>query len=213
MYDLIMFDLDGTLTLPEEGITKSVQYALSHFGIEENDMERLRRFIGPPLVDAFMGFYGMSRENALDAVKKYRERFSVKGLFENELIDGIPQMLDNLRKGGKKLALATSKPIVFAQKIIDYYDITKYFDVVVGAEFDGTRNEKEDVIAEVLRQVPDVVSPVMVGDRMHDVIGAKKNNVPCIGVLYGYAAKGELEENGAVCVVGSVSELRNILIK
>ena len=208
-----MFDLDGTLTLPEEGITKSVQYALSHFGIEENDMERLRRFIGPPLVDAFMGFYGMSRENALDAVKKYRERFSVKGLFENELIDGIPQMLDNLRKGGKKLALATSKPIVFAQKIIDYYDITKYFDVVVGAEFDGTRNEKEDVIAEVLRQVPDVVSPVMVGDRMHDVIGAKKNNVPCIGVLYGYAAKGELEENGAVCVVGSVSELRNILIK
>lgn len=213
MYDLIMFDLDGTLTLPEEGITKSVQYALSHFGIEENDMERLRRFIGPPLVDAFMGFYGMSRENALEAVKKYRERFSVKGLFENELIDGIPQMLDNLRKGGKKLALATSKPIVFAQKIIDYYDITKYFDVVVGAEFDGTRNEKEDVIAEVLRQVPDVVSPVMVGDRMHDVIGAKKNNVPCIGVLYGYAAKGELEENGAVCVVGSVSELRNILIK
>ena len=213
MYDLIMFDLDGTLTLPEEGITKSVQYALSHFGIEENDMERLRRFIGPPLVDAFMGFYGMSRENALEAVKKYRERFSVKGLFENELIDGIPQMLDNLRKGGKKPALATSKPIVFAQKIMDYYDITKYFDVVVGAEFDGTRNEKEDVIAEVLRQVPDVVSPVMVGDRMHDVIGAKKNNVPCIGVLYGYAAKGELEENGAVCVVGSVSELRNILIK
>ena len=212
MYDLIMLDLDGTLTYPEEGITKSVQYALSYFGIVENDIDALRRFIGPPLVDAFMGYYGMSREDALLAVEKYRERFRDKGIYENKLIDGIDVMLRHLKNCGKILALATSKPQIFAEKILKYYDIHKYFDIIVGAEFDGTRNDKADVIAEVLKRCPDFKSPVMVGDRKHDCIGAIKNNVPCIGVSYGYAENGELLENGVSVIVDSVIELEKILI-
>lgn len=213
MYDLILFDLDGTLTYPEEGITKSVCYALESFGIVEEDMNKLRRFIGPPLIDAFTEFYGMSREDGLKAVEKYRERFRDKGIYENELIENVPKMLETLKNNGKKIALATSKPYVFAAQIMEHFDLSKYFDCMVGAEFDGTRNEKAEVIAEVLRQFPDAKNPVMVGDRKQDCVGAKKNDIPCIGVAFGFAEDGELEEGGAEKVAQTVMELLEVLLK
>lgn len=213
MYDLILFDLDGTLTNPEKGITKSVQYALRAYGIEENRREMLRRFIGPPLVDGFMEFYGMTREDALGAVEKYRERFSVKGIFENELIEGTEGMLTRLKSSGKRLALATSKPSPFSKKILEYFKIADRFDFISCSELDGTRNDKAEVIAEALRLAGNYENPVMVGDRMHDIIGAKKNGIPCIGVSFGFAAEGELEEYGAVDIADSVSELTELLLK
>ena len=213
MYDLILFDLDGTLTLPETGITKSVQYALAAFGIEENDRDKLRRFIGPPLVDGFMDFYGMSEEQALVAVEKYRERFSKVGIFENELIDGVPDMLKELENHGKKLALATSKPAPYSKRIIEHFGIDKYFDFVSCSELDGTRNDKAEIIAEALRISPESAFPVMVGDRKHDAMGAKKNNVPFIGVSYGYAADGELEAFNPIAIVPDISELEKVLLK
>lgn len=213
MYDLILFDLDGTLTLPETGITKSVQYALGACGIEENDRDKLRRFIGPPLVDGFMDFYGMSEEQALMAVEKYRERFSKVGIFENELIDGVPDMLKELKNHGKKIALATSKPAPYSKRIIEHFGIDKYFDFISCSELDGTRNDKAEIIAEALRISPESTSPVMVGDRKHDAIGAKKNNVPFIGVSYGYAAGGELEAFNPIAIVPDISELEKVLLK
>lgn len=213
MYDLILFDLDGTLTNPEEGITKSVQYALKAFGIEEDNQEKLKLFIGPPLVDGFMQFYNMSRENALLAVQKYRERFSDIGIYENEMFEKVPQMLDALKRNGKKVALATSKPFIYAQRILKHFGIDKYFDIVVGAELDGTRNEKAEVIKEVLSRAKNYQSAVMVGDRKQDLIGAYKNNIPCIGVSFGFAPDGELEENGALEIADSISKLLEILLK
>lgn len=212
MYDLILFDLDGTLTNPEEGITKSVQYALRSYGIIENNIDNLRRFIGPPLVDGFMGFYEMNREDALGALAKYRERFSKVGLYENELLDGCEKLLADLKNEGKRLALATSKPYVYAKKILEHFDLVKYFDILVGAELDGTRNDKADVIKEVLKQAGEYNNPVMVGDRMHDIIGAKKNSIQCIGVTFGFAVEGELEENGAIKIADSMEELFEILM-
>lgn len=212
MYDLILFDLDGTLTNPEEGITKSVKYALEKYGIYENDIDNLRRFIGPPLVDGFMEFYGMSKEDALGALARYRERFSDIGIFENELLDGAKNLLKNLKKEGKRLALATSKPHIYARKILEYFDILNYFDILVGAELDGTRNDKADVIKEVLKQAGEYKNPVMVGDRKHDVIGAKKNNIGCIGVTFGFAKEGELEENGATLIAEDMDNLLKILL-
>ncbi len=211
MYDLILFDLDGTLTLPEEGITKSVKYALESKGIIEDNQEKLKRFIGPPLVDGFMEFYGMSREDALSCVAKYRERFSVVGLFENELIDGVKEMLKTLKESGKTLVLATSKPRPFVIKILEKFELSEYFSFISAAEFDGTRNDKADVIKYALQNAGEYSSPVMVGDRMHDCIGAKKNNVPCVGVSYGYAEKGELEESGAIKICHSIEELSEYL--
>ena len=213
MFDLIMFDLDGTLTDPKEGITKCVQYALRACGVEENDLNRLTPFIGPPLVDGFMNFYGFDREKALRAVEKYRERFRNKGIFENRVFAGVEEMLNTLKKAGKTIALATSKPHVFADRILEYYKLMQYFDVTVGAEFDGTRNEKADVILEVLRLCHEADSPVMVGDRSYDVEGAHLCGIPCIGVRFGYAEPDELEHAGADYIAKDIADLTTILFK
>ena len=200
MYNAILFDLDGTLTDPKEGITKCVQYALMKSGIEEADLDKLMCFIGPPLVDGFMEYYGMTRDAALKAVEYYRERFPEKGIFENNLIEGVPEMLAGLKAQGKIIALATSKPYVYAEMILKHFDLAKYFDIVVGAEFDGTRNAKKDVITEVLKNLPENSTPVMVGDRMYDVEGAKACMVPCIGVRFGYAEENELVATKAIII-------------
>ncbi len=212
MYDLILFDLDGTLVNSEEGVTKSVQYALDKCGIVENNQENLRRFIGPPLVDAFMAYYNMSEEDALGAVSSYRERYSKIGVYENEIFPGIENLLKKLKESEKRLALATSKPHVFAREVLKSFELTDYFEILVGAEFDGTRNDKADVIKEVLNQAGEYENPVMVGDRKHDVIGAKKNNIPCIGVSFGFATDGELEEHGAIAIAEDMNNLLEILL-
>lgn len=216
MFNNILLDLDGTLTDPKEGITKSVQYALQHFGIEE-DIDNLLPFIGPPLINSFQDFYGMSEEDAVTAVAKYRERFSTIGIYENGVYPGIEDMLKALKESGKIVALATSKPHVFARRILEHYGLIQYFDILVGSEFDGTRNDKAEVIEEVCRQlnlpVGERESCIMVGDRKHDIIGAKKCNIKSVGVSFGYADENELELAGADFIVDTVDELKEFLIR
>jgi len=199
MYDLLLFDLDGTLTDPKEGITACVKYALSHFGTAENDEKKLLKFIGPPLVDSFRDFYSFSDDEANLAIKKYRERFSDIGIFENAVIDGAIELLKYLKENGKTIALATSKPLVFAKRITEKFGLDRYLDYQVGAELDGTRNYKDEVISSVieLAGINDLSKIVMIGDRKQDIIGAKKCGIASIGVRCGYAEKNELEEAGA----------------
>lgn len=219
MFLYLLFDLDGTLTDPKQGITKSVQYALQAQGIEEPDLDKLEPFIGPPLKDSFMEFYGMDEEHALEAVAKYRERFTVTGLFENELIPGIPHLLANVKKCGAKIAIASSKPTVLVERILEHFDIAKYFDVVVGSEMDGTRSKKEEVVEEALRQLvveePEdkKASIAMIGDRKFDIEGAIAHSLTGVGVAFGYAAPGELEQAGADYIANTVEELEAFLCK
>lgn len=228
MYQYILFDLDGTLTDPKIGITTCVQYALHKLGIEEPDLDKLEPFIGPPLRDSFRDFYDMDEEKAGQAAAYYRERFSTVGLFENEVYPGIPQMLKELKKDGKKLAIASSKPTVFVKRILEHFEIFQYFDVIVGSELDGTRSRKEEVVEEALRQLlPENEyaglckgtaaltesnhAVVMVGDRRFDIEGAKEHGIASIGVEYGYAEAGELGQTGADIIVETVEELARAL--
>ena len=214
-YDVILFDLDGTLTDSAEGIMNCAEYALNAMGITEPDRSRLLRFIGPPLVDSFMDFYGMSREDALKAVALYRERFPVKGIFENRVYEGIPEALDMLKKAGKRLAVATSKPEVYAKRILEHFELAEYFEVVTGAELSGERNAKSEVIEECLKRLgnPDKGMVLMVGDRKHDVIGAKACGVDCAGVKFGYAEENELENAGAICTFDTPIQLAEAVAK
>ena len=198
MFDNILFDLDGTLTDPFEGITGSVQYALAKFGIDA-DKNDLKVFIGPPLYASFMMFYGFDEAKALKAVEYYRERFAAVGLYENEVYDGIVPMLQELTKRGKRLAVATSKPEKFAKLIVEHFGLSRYFEVVAGATMDSSRIEKADVVkyALDLMGISDASTAVMVGDREHDIIGAKANGLKSVGVLYGFGDRRELESAGA----------------
>ncbi len=219
MFKYILFDLDGTLTDPKLGITSSVQYALRALGIEEPSLDRLEPFIGPPLADSFREFYGLEGERLATAIDKYRERFATQGIFENEIYPGIPQMLADLKAKGKKLAIASSKPTLFVEQILEHFEIGKYFDHVVGSNMDGTRGTKEEVVEETLRQMLTVeMTPaqkrdtvVMVGDRKFDIEGARAHGITSVGVLFGYAPEGELEEAGADYIVNSVRSLQVLL--
>lgn len=218
MMKYILFDLDGTLTDPKIGITSSVQYALKQFGIEEPDLDKLEPFIGPPLRDSFMEFYGFTEAQAEEAVAKYRERFQDIGIFENKVYKGIPQLLKNLKAEGRKLAIASSKPTVFVERILKHFKIDRYFDVVVGSELDGTRDTKEEVVQEALQQLfegkqPDRAETVMIGDRMYDIQGAKAWFLQSIGVTYGYGSEEELRQAGANYVVKSVAQLEELLLE
>lgn len=213
-YQFILFDLDGTLTDPKEGITESVAYALRHFGIEVENLDTLCKFIGPPLKESFIKFYGLSEENAVLAVEKYRENFVPRGLFQNKMYEGVDRMLEHLKQSGKHIILATSKPMVFARQILEHFGLASYFDCIVGSELDGSRVEKADVIAYALEQanVQDIQKAVMVGDREHDIIGAKENHLDSIGVLYGYGDMQEFQANGADYVAATVEELEKMLM-
>lgn len=213
-YKTILFDLDGTLTDPKEGITKSIQFGLSKMNIHEPDLNNLLHFIGPPLLEQFMETYSFTKEQATQAIEFYRERFSVTGLYENIPYEGIKELLELLKDSGIKLAVATSKPTVFAEKILIHFELASYFDVIVGSELDGTRSLKADVITEALKQlkVEDKKSCIMVGDRKHDIIGAKANQLDSIGVLYGYGSTQELEAIKPNYIVSSVIDLHNLLL-
>ncbi len=212
-YKYIFFDLDGTLTDPKEGITKCVQYALADFGIYE-DADKLTNFIGPPLVDSFMGFYGFSREDALKAVEKYRERFSEIGIFENKVYDGVEDMLQKLVDTGHILVLATSKPKVFADIIAKKFRLRPYLKLISGSELDGTRNNKDEVIQYALDKLGCPKEKViMVGDRRQDIIGAKKCGIVSCGVRFGYAEPNELENAGVDYIVNDIGELTELLMK
>lgn len=212
-YSYVLFDLDGTVTDPEEGITKSVQYALQHFSIEVQERRELYKFIGPPLKDSFMEFYGFTEQQAGEALLKYRERFEVTGWRENVVYDGMEKLLRHLRRRGKRIMLATSKPEVFAEQILVYFGLRDYFDFVGGASLDGRRNYKADVIRYVLdaNGISSREKAVMVGDRKFDILGAKEFGLETVGVLYGYGDREELTTAGADHLVGSVAELEVLL--
>ena len=208
----VLFDLDGTVADNGEGICKSAQYALDWFGIHHEPVENLRRFVGPPLQESFQVLYGFSPEKAKAAVEKYRERYRVKGVYENKLYPGIPALLEELSRRAV-VCLATSKPEVFSRKILEMGGVLPCFTRVVGSELDGRRTDKAEVIREVLRQLgnPDRAQAVMVGDRKHDILGAKACGVESIGVEYGFAPERELEEAGADHIVPTVEALRGLL--
>ncbi len=213
-FDYILFDLDGTLTDPYEGITKSVQYALASFGIEEHDQDILRSFIGPPLRTSFMVNYGFDREKAEQAVLKYRERYIPIGVYENRVIDGVPETLEKLRSHGKKLYLSTSKPLDTATEIMRHFDLEKYFDFLGGADFSFGRDEKHQVIEYVFEHcnITDREKTVIVGDRKHDIIGGKTCGIKSIGVLCGYGDKAELEQAGADFIADDFASICNFIL-
>ena len=215
MYQYILFDLDGTLTNSELGITTCVQHALKKFGIEVEDRTQLRPFIGPPLGESFQVYYGLSKEESEQAILYYRERFSVKGLYENEVYPGVEKLLQVLKESGKKLIIATSKPEKFTMMILEHFDLLKYFDFVAGATLDGSRGEKADVIRYALEnyKIEDKSQAIMIGDRKYDILGAKENGLKSIGVLYGFGDREELEEAGADYIVKTADEIAKIVFK
>jgi phosphoglycolate phosphatase len=217
MYKYVLFDLDGTISDPKVGICTSVQQALKKFGIDVADINTLTPFIGPPLRDSFRDFYHIKPEDMEDVIAAYRARFSTVGLFENDLYDGIPELLKALKENGRKLALASSKPRVFVEKILDHFGISQYFDVIMGSELDGTRENKSEIIAECLRLFEldpdgDLSETVMVGDRKYDIEAANAAGLPNIAVSYGYGSEEELSKAGAMVIAGTVKELENILL-
>ncbi len=213
MYSTVLFDLDGTLTDPKPGITRCVQYALAKLGIDEPDLERLVPFIGPPLLNSFKEFYHLDDQRAQQALQYYRERFSTVGLYENAVFPGIEGMLRELTEQGKKLLVATSKPTVFSLKIIEHFKLQSYFEAVVGSNLDGTRVEKAEVIEFALSQLShgDLSHVLMVGDRKHDVIGAKKNGIDVAAISYGYGSIEELAEAQPTYLFTSVQALHEFL--
>lgn len=213
-YDWLLFDLDGTLTDPFEGITRSVEYALNAFGIEVEDRRVLAPFIGPPLVESLTERYGFTMEDAVAAVAKYREYFAVKGLYENELFEGIPELLRDCREAGYKISMATSKPTHYARIIAEHFDIARYFDAIHGSSLDGSRITKSSVVAEAVQEEHlDPSRTLMIGDRRHDVEGAGEHGIRTVGVLYGYGSLEEHTAAGAAYIVKSISDLRQLLIE
>lgn len=210
----VLFDLDGTLTDPKLGITRSIQYALRKHGIEPPDADALEPFIGPPLEQSFRLTFGFDASQARRAVEDYREYFSQQGLYENEVYAGIPGLLRDLRNADVRIGLATSKPTVFAQRILDHFDLAKHFDLVVGSFLDGQRVEKSEVVAHALAGVASLPPErvVMVGDRMHDVEGARANGIDAIAVTYGYGSREELEAAAPTSLAASVDDLRRLLL-
>ena len=213
MYQYILFDLDGTLTDPGMGITNSVRHALKKFGIEAEDRTALYKFIGPPLKDSFMEYYGFTEKESDLAIEYYREYFAVKGLFENEVYPGIEELLGRQKAQGRKLIAATSTPELFAVEILKHFHLYDYFDFVSGATMDMTRVKKADVIDHALRScgISDLTSVLMVGDREHDINGAKAVGVDSLGVEYGYGSYEELREAGATYIAKTVSDISGII--
>ncbi len=211
--EYLLFDLDGTLTDPKEGITKSVRYALHAFGIEVKNLNDLCCFIGPPLKDSFMEYYGFSEENAKKAVMIYREYFSKKGLYENSAYEGVEEVLQTLLHAGKKLYVASSKPEVYVRQILKHFELDSYFTFMGGADLAEIRVKKADVIRYVLKEnnITDFDRVVMIGDRKYDILGAREAGIACIGVLYGYGSRQELEDARADALAESILDLQNLL--
>jgi phosphoglycolate phosphatase len=213
-YDLCIFDLDGTLTDPKLGITKSFQFALSSFGIHE-ELDGLTKFIGPPLRESFREHYGFSDSDTEKAVIKFREYFAETGLFENAIYPDIHELLQKLKNRGKTLAVATSKAAFYADRILENFDLTRYFSFVSGDEMDGslTKNGKQDVIRIALGTLDPArrMGSVMIGDREHDIFGAREVGIDSIGNTWGYGSRDELEAAGSTWIVDSTDELYRLI--
>lgn len=212
-YQNILFDLDGTLTDPREGITRSIQYALSKLGINEPDLSRLEHFIGPPLLQAFMQFYDFDEARAWDAVNFYRERFKVTGLYENRVFEGVGELLQALEGQGRTLYIATSKPWVYAREIARHFEFDRHFKVIYGSELDGTRTDKVELIAHLLEQEQlEPAQTLMIGDRKHDLIGARRNGLDAAAVGYGFGSFEELSAEQPAYHFATLSELHRAFL-
>lgn len=210
MYKAILFDLDGTLTESGEGITKSVQYALEKLGKPEEDLDALKVFVGPPLMEQFMKYADLDEETARRAVEIYRERYSTIGIFENRPYPGVAHMLEELKKKGYVLAVASSKPEYFVKKILAHFELEEYFEEAVGSEMNGSRTNKTEVIEKTLRRLHlenHRNQVLMVGDKEHDILGARKAGVECLAVSYGYGTMEELTEAKPLQIADSAEEV------
>ena len=210
MYKAILFDLDGTLTESGEGITKCVQYALEKIGRPEEDLSKLEVFVGPPLMEQFMKYAKVDEETARKAVEYYRERYSTVGIFENRPYPGVENMLGELKRKGYRLAVASSKPEYFVLKVLDHFQLTEYFEEIAGSEMNGMRTSKSEVIEEVLKRLHmsekrDQV--LMIGDKEHDVLGAREAGLKCVAVSYGYGTEEELRNAEPLKIVNSTEEV------
>jgi len=206
----ILFDLDGTLTDSGEGIMKCAKLALDHYGIEVENFEDLRTFVGPPLVDSFVRF-GVPAEEANHAVEIYRSRYLTVGKFENFPYPGIEALLKKLQAEGHQLYVATSKPETTSVEILEHFDLAKYFDMICGATMDASRNSKAKVIAYLLDKCGRAEEVIMVGDTAFDVLGAKAHGIPTIGVSWGYGLVEDMENAGAAAIAHSMDELYALL--
>ena len=215
MFTHIFFDLDGTLTDPAQGITNSFIHALKFFGRELPSYEELCKLIGPPLPYSFETILGFPKEKVMEAVAKYREYFASKGLYENSVYPGIPRLLQNLKEQGKHLVVATSKPEEYSVKIIEHFNLSQYFDYICGSLMDESRSKKDEVIAYALQCCGlgegDKDRVLMIGDRFHDIEGAKKNGIKSCGVLFGYGSFKELKDAGADFIAADIQELESII--
>ena len=213
-YNVIIFDLDGTLSNSKEGITKSVQYALEKMCIIEKDLDQLEHFIGPPLKDEFLKTYDVTEETAEQGVAYYRERYVPKGLYETQLYPGTMKMLQNLKDKGKYIAMATSKPQEMAEEVLRYLKIDSFFDCVMGAQLHGPRQSKQAVLEALFEKIAlkDRNKYIMVGDTCFDVDGAAAVGIDAIGVSFGFGDVKEMKEHGAITIVDSMEELAQFLI-
>lgn len=211
----LLFDLDGTLTDPGEGITNSVAYALEKFGIFIADRRELYPYIGPPLTDSFMRCHGLSSVQAAQALQYYREYFSENGMFENIPYEGISRFLEDLINKGYTLLVATSKPEEFTEQILQHFSLDKYFAFIAGNTLDESRPTKASVIAYLREHYPDIGADnaLMIGDRKYDVEGARQNALPSVGVLYGYGSREELENAGATAIAADLDELFAAIVR
>ena len=212
-YKYFLFDLDGTLTDSAIGITNSVAYALAQFGIEVKDKSELNRFVGPPLEESFRVFYGFSEADALRGVDEYRVYYRDRGIFENAVYPGVPELLEAIHAAGKKMILATSKPEFYAKQILEHFGLAKYFDFIAGATMDSSRLKKADVLAYALSEcgIKDTSECLMIGDRDHDVKGSRVHNIDCLAVLYGYGSLDEIESASPAYIVKTVEDIKKFI--
>jgi phosphoglycolate phosphatase len=213
-YPTVLFDLDGTLTDPFEGIARSIRYALKRLGRPPLSDDVLRTWIGPSLRGSFASVFDGDQILVERGMALYRERYGPTGIYENHIFEGIPALLSDLVVAGSRVCLATSKPQIFAQRILEHFGIAGHFTIIGGASLDTSRESKADVIAYVLGELPAAARPgaIMVGDREHDVIGARQHELPTIGVTYGYGNRAELAAAGAAAIADDVAALRDLLL-
>lgn len=213
MIKAVLFDMDGTLIDSSPGITRSARYALAHYGIEVSDLDSLRKFIGPPLWESFVGFYNFPEAQAKEAVEVYRERYNVTGIFECHLFQGVEECLKILKNEGYLIAVTSSKPEQSCKRILEHFQILELFDEVAGATFDGKIETKEEVLKELFRRWKHIKPEemILIGDTVFDVNGAKKVGIDCIGVTFGFGHREEMEEAGAVAFCDRMDHLPKII--
>ncbi len=214
-FEFILFDLDGTLTDSGPGILSCLEYALEDQGIPIPERDQMRTYLGPPLVDTFRGVFGMNDQQIAQAIDKYRERYHDIGLFENSVYEGVPVLLAELQGAGLRMATATSKPEYSATRILQHFELDQYFEFIGAAALDGTRDSKSLVIKHTLDNTntnPTSHNMIMIGDRRHDVYGAREHGIDTIGVLWGYGDADELTSAGVTDLATNTENLKNLLI-